>query len=86
MPAMPRKRCLALSRDLSQPAGFHSAALYPALRDAVGPLVALLRDNDCKTRANAAGALGNLVRNSPLLTHDLLRARTLQAWPISLAD
>lgn len=29
--------------------------------------VALLHDEEEKTRANAAGALGNLVRNSPLL-------------------
>ncbi len=42
-------------------AGFHSAALYEVLRPAVRALVALLADPEDKTRANAAGALGNLV-------------------------
>lgn len=42
-------------------AGFHSAALYESLRPAVRALVALLADPEDKTRANAAGALGNLV-------------------------
>lgn len=54
--------CFALGN-----AGFHSDVLYPALSPAVAPLVTLLRDEDEKTRANAAGALGNLVRNSPRL-------------------
>jgi len=60
-------------------AGFHSAALYGALRGAVGPLVALLRDGEDKTRANAAGALGNLVRNSPMLCRQLVQAGALEA-------
>ena len=44
----------------------------------MGPLVALLGDEEDKTRANAAGALGNLVRNSGLLCATLLRAGCLQ--------
>jgi hypothetical protein len=32
--------------------------VYGSLRDSVVPLVALLKDEDEKTRANAAGALG----------------------------
>ena len=32
-----------------------------------------------KTRANAAGALGNFVRNSDVLTKDLIRYGALQA-------
>jgi fused-like protein len=42
-------------------AGFHSDALYRPLRAAIPPLVALLADEEDKTRANAAAALGNLV-------------------------
>jgi len=46
-------------------AAFHSAALYPALAPAIPPLVACLAEALDKTRSNAAGALGNLVRNDP---------------------
>lgn len=46
---------------------FHSASLYGDLKPAVPVLVALLSDEDEKTRANSAGALGNLVRNGNLL-------------------
>ncbi|BDA40985.1 probable serine/threonine-protein kinase 36 [Coccomyxa sp. Obi] len=60
-------------------AGFHSAALYMGLRGAVRPLVELLSDDEDKTRANAAGALGNLVRNSPMLCPTLLQAHALEA-------
>ena len=60
-------------------AGFHDASLYPALRPAVPPLVGLLRDEEDRTRANAAGALGNLVRNSSALCRDVLAAGALQA-------
>ncbi len=62
-------------------AGFHSAALYEGLRASVAPLVALLRDDEDKTRANAAGALGNLVRNSGLLCQSLIQANALQVCP-----
>lgn len=54
-------------------AGFHNATLYEALRPSIGPLVALLRDEEDKTRANAAGALGNLVRNSSQLCGELIK-------------
>ena len=59
-------------------AGFHSDALYPELRVAVPPLVRLLGDEEDKTRANAAAALGNLVRNSAALCGDLIRAGALE--------
>jgi fused-like protein len=36
-------------------------------------LVELLKDPEEKTRANAAGALGNFVRNSTILTRDLVK-------------
>lgn len=52
--------------------------LYEALAPAVGPLVVLLSDEEDKTRANAAGALGNLVRNSGQLCGQLLAAGALQ--------
>lgn len=65
-------------------AGFHNAMLYEALRASIAPLVALLQDEEDKTRANAAGALGNLVRNSPLLTRQLLHANALQVRNMEL--
>ncbi|GIM09257.1 hypothetical protein Vretimale_13139, partial [Volvox reticuliferus] len=60
-------------------AGFHNHNLYGALEPAISPLVALLRDEEDKTRANAAGALGNLVRNSSALCGELIRAGALRA-------
>jgi fused-like protein len=51
--------CIALGN-----AGFHDSKLYPSLRMAIPVLVTLLKDNDEKTRSNAAAALGNLARNS----------------------
>lgn len=60
-------------------AGFHNASLYEALRPSIPPLVALLDDDEMKTRANAAGALGNLVRNSTVLCGDLVQVRG-QLW------
>ncbi|RMZ55181.1 hypothetical protein APUTEX25_005459 [Auxenochlorella protothecoides] len=59
-------------------AGFHDASLYPLLRPALDPLVQLLRDPEDRTRANAAGALGNLVRNSPELCGGLVAAGALE--------
>lgn len=56
-------------------AGFHNPTLYDALRPAVGPLVKLLSDDEEKTRANAAGALGNLVRNSGQLCPEIIKVR-----------
>lgn len=53
-------------------AGFHNAELYEALRPCIPALIELLNDVEEKTRANAAGALGNLVRNSDLLCTDLV--------------
>ncbi len=47
--------------------------LYEHLRPVVPMLVELLRDPEEKTRANAAGALGNFVRNSNELSRDLIK-------------
>lgn len=60
-------------------AGFHNDSLYPALRPAILHLTALLKDPEEKTRANAAGALGNLVRNSSVLCRDLIEQGAVQA-------
>lgn len=59
--------------------GFHSSFLYPDLRSSIPPLVSLLRDNDDKTKANAAGALGNFVRNSSMLVQSLIDFGALEA-------
>jgi hypothetical protein len=48
-------------------AAFHSSDLYPLLADCVEPLCSALRDTDDKTRANVAGAIGNLIRNGAQL-------------------
>jgi fused-like protein len=60
-------------------AGFHDASLYDALRPAIPALVQLLSDEEDRTRANAAGALGNLVRNSSMLCAEVVGAGALQA-------
>ncbi|EGR33161.1 protein kinase domain protein [Ichthyophthirius multifiliis] len=60
-------------------AGFHNASLYEHLRPVIPLLVNLLKDPEEKTRANAAGALGNFVRNSDILTKDLIRFGALHA-------
>ena len=51
---------------------FYSNILYAKLAFSVPIIVALLADGGAKTRANAAGALGNLVRNSGVLCPRLL--------------
>eukprot|EP00511_Aplanochytrium_stocchinoi_P004077 CAMPEP_0204836026 /NCGR_PEP_ID=MMETSP1346-20131115/24210_1 /ASSEMBLY_ACC=CAM_ASM_000771 /TAXON_ID=215587 /ORGANISM="Aplanochytrium stocchinoi, Strain GSBS06" /LENGTH=364 /DNA_ID=CAMNT_0051970489 /DNA_START=47 /DNA_END=1141 /DNA_ORIENTATION=- len=55
-------------------AAFHSEFLYPRLKDVIPLLKELLLDNNEneKTRGNAAGALGNLVRKSGELCNDLV--------------
>lgn len=67
-------------------AGFHSSMLYPELRCAIAPLVALLGDDDHKTRANAAGALGNLVRNSSELVSALISDGAVEALLNTVKD
>lgn len=53
-------------------ASFHDESLYESLRPAIPILVNLLKDTEEKTRSNAAAALGNLARNSPLLDKDFI--------------
>ncbi|GMF38048.1 unnamed protein product [Phytophthora lilii] len=52
-------------------AAFHNGDLYDALRPAIPLLVQNLHNDEDKTRSNAGGALGNLVRNSDELCDDL---------------
>ncbi len=49
------------------------------------PLVSLLHDDEDRTRANAAGALGNLVRNSSMLCRDIMQAGALEVRARRLA-
>ncbi len=60
-------------------AGFHSDYLYEDLRPAVRTLVHLLQDEEDRTVANAAGALGNLVRNSGELVPEMLACGAVEA-------
>ena len=74
-PAVRKFACFAVGN-----AAFHSEALYPELRGAIPALIdALCYDKMHKTRANAAGALGNLVRNSPMLCAALVKAGAQEA-------
>ena len=67
-PATRKFACFAVGNSC-----FHSSRLYPALPPAIPVLLALLQDKEQKTRANAAGALGNLVRNGGALCDVLVR-------------
>jgi len=59
-------------------AAFHSDALYGDLAPSIPRLQRLLADEDEKTRANAAGAIGNLVRNSSQLCSAIIRDGALR--------
>lgn len=52
-------------------AAFHTDELYASLAPAIPLLQTALQDDDEKTRANAAGALGNLCRNSGVLAREM---------------
>ncbi|CAM9176832.1 unnamed protein product [Laminaria digitata] len=54
-------------------AAFHNNSLYAHLAPAMEPLVAALDDPNDGVRANAAGAIGNLLRNGGSLSGDLAR-------------
>ncbi|KXJ28930.1 serine/threonine-protein kinase 36 [Exaiptasia diaphana] len=59
-------------------AAYHSDSLYSYLSPVIPLLVDLLADTLPKTRSNAAGALGNLVRHSPVLYPQLIREQAPQ--------
>ncbi|KAG2391763.1 hypothetical protein C9374_013248 [Naegleria lovaniensis] len=66
---------------------FHNNNLYKPLAPCIPPLIELLAENsDEKTKANAAGALGNLVRNSNELVKDLLKSGAIEALVKTLHD
>ncbi|OWY93707.1 Protein kinase [Phytophthora megakarya] len=54
-------------------AAFHNDDLYDALRPAIPLLVQNLHSDEDKTRSNAGGALGNLVRNSDEFSLGIVR-------------
>jgi hypothetical protein len=58
--------------------GFHSDQFYNAISRAIGPLLSIMEGSSFKARANAAGALGNLGRNSALLDPELSLQRAPQ--------
>lgn len=59
-------------------ASFHDASLYQYLRLAIPGLLTNADQADAKTRSNAGGALGNLVRNSEILCMELCNAKIPQ--------
>ena len=65
---------------------FHSRALYPLLAASVEPLTAALSSEDEKTRANAAGALGNLVRNGNELCKSIVDSGAIRKLILMVRD
>lgn len=58
--------------------GFHTDQFYNSISRAIGPLLLILESSSVKARANAAGALGNLARNSAVLDAELSLHRAPQ--------
>eukprot|EP00762_Andalucia_godoyi_P005539 ANDGO_00575.mRNA.1 Serine/threonine-protein kinase TIO len=67
-------------------AAFYHALLYPRLKTCIPGMIALLSDTEEKTRANAAGALGNFVRNSDSILDDMIEQGTIKALMACLSD
>ncbi|KAL3838529.1 hypothetical protein ACJIZ3_023120 [Penstemon smallii] len=68
-------------------AAYHNDSLYDELRRAIPQLTKLLLSEDeDKTKANAAGALSNLVRNSNRLCEDIVSKGAMQALLKVVAD
>ncbi|KAK6128127.1 hypothetical protein DH2020_038130 [Rehmannia glutinosa] len=68
-------------------AAYHNDSLYDELRRAIPQLKnLLLSDEEDKTKANAAGALSNLVRNSNRLCEDIVSKGAMQALLKVVAD
>ncbi len=59
-------------------AAFHSNELYKHFVSSLSPLAISLDDVDEKTRANAAGALGNLVRNGGDIEREIAAERIVE--------
>ncbi|KAL3683437.1 hypothetical protein R1sor_001459 [Riccia sorocarpa] len=68
-------------------AAYHNDVLYDQLRRSIPHLTSLLQgDEEDKTKANAAGALSNLVRNSNKLCEDIITKGAMQALCQVIAD
>ncbi|EFJ33693.1 hypothetical protein SELMODRAFT_230534 [Selaginella moellendorffii] len=68
-------------------AAYHNDQLYEQLRRAIPHLTNLLLGNEeDKTKANAAGALSNLVRNSSKLCEDIISQGAMKALIQVIAD
>ncbi|XP_051116540.1 serine/threonine-protein kinase TIO isoform X2 [Andrographis paniculata] len=68
-------------------AAYHNDSLYDELRRAIPQLRnLLLSEEEDKTKANAAGALSNLVRNSNRLCEDIVTKGAMQALLKVVAD
>ncbi|KAH6757529.1 kinase family with ARM repeat domain-containing protein, partial [Perilla frutescens var. hirtella] len=68
-------------------AAYHNESLYDELRRAIPELTnLLLAGEEDKTKANAAGALSNLVRNSSRLCEDIVSKGAMQALLKVVAD
>lgn len=62
-------------------AAYHNESLYDELRRAIPQLTnLLLAGEEDKTKANAAGALSNLVRNSNRLCEDIVSNGAVQVF------
>ncbi|KAF1331747.1 Ulk/fused protein kinase, partial [Globisporangium splendens] len=77
-----RLACFAIGN-----AAFHNDSLYSALQPAIPLLIQNLRDSEEKTRSNAGGALGNLVRNSDELCAELCNHQApLELFELAMTD
>lgn len=68
-------------------AAFHGDCLYPDLEAAIPHLVHLVQtETDDRTQANAAGALGNLVRHSDQLCQAILDSGAIPALIVLIEE
>lgn len=66
---------------------FHNCDLYNVLRPAIPLLIQNLHHQEEKTRSNAGGALGNLVRNSSELCEELCKHQApWELFELAMAD
>lgn len=66
-------------------AAYHNDMLYEELRRSIPQLAnLLLSSEEDKTKANAAGALSNLIRNSNKLCEDIVSRGAMQVGSLSL--
>ena len=71
----------------ASPLLFLLCRLCTLLEPSIPSLVSLLRDPSSKTRANAAGALGNLARHSSCLVAALLESHVVEAlWTLIMEE